>query len=111
MTLTHIQTIIIICMVTIGTVITRFLPFILFKDTKSNNSYISYLGKVLPYSAIGLLVVYCLKNVNFTSSTYGIPEAVAILCIIVLHYWKGNTLLSIGVGTVIYMVLVQTVFI
>jgi branched-subunit amino acid transport protein AzlD len=91
--------------------ITRFLPFVLFKGTRSNKSYISYLGQVLPYSAIGLLVVYCLKSVNFKSPSHGIPEAIAIICIIVLHYWKENTLLSIGVGTVIYMVLVQTVFI
>ncbi|KPU44432.1 branched-chain amino acid transport protein (AzlD) [Oxobacter pfennigii] len=111
MTLTPIQTFIIICMVTIGTIITRFLPFIIFQGTKSNNSYISYLGQVLPYSAIGLLVVYCLKSVNFKSHAYGIPEAVAIIFIILLHYWKENTLLSIGVGTVIYMVLVQAVFI
>ena len=111
MILTPVQIFIIICMVTVGTVITRFLPFILFQDTKSNNSYISYLGQVLPYSAIGLLVVYCLKGVSFKTSPYGIPEAIAIICIIILHYWKENTLLSIGGGTVIYMVLVQSVFI
>lgn len=111
MFLTPIQTFVIICMVTLGTIITRFLPFVLFQDAKGNNVYINYLGKVLPYSAIGLLVVYCLKGVNFKSPTYGVPEAIAIICITVLHYWKGNTLLSIGVGTVIYMVLVQVVFI
>lgn len=111
MILTPVQTLIIILMVTIGTVITRFLPFILFKDTKSNNSYISYLGQVLPYSAIGLLVVYCLKSVSFKSPALWIPEAIAIICITVLHYWKGNTLLSIGAGTVIYMVLVQFIFV
>ena len=111
MTLTPIQTFIIICMVAIGTMMTRFLPFILFQDTKSNNSYISYLGKVLPYSAIGLLVVYCLKGISFKSSPYGISEAIAIICITVLHYWKENTLLSIGAGTGIYMVLVQAVFV
>lgn len=111
MTLTPMQTIIIICVVTLGTMITRFLPFILFKGNKSNSSYISYLGQVLPYSAIGLLVVYCLKGVSFKGPTYGLPEAIAIICIIVLHYWKENTLLSIGAGTVVYMVLVQTIFI
>jgi branched-subunit amino acid transport protein AzlD len=110
MTLTTIQAFIIIFMVALGTIITRFLPFVLFKGTKSNNSYISYLGQVLPYSAVGLLVVYCLKGVNFKSPTYGIPEVVAVICIAVLHYWKENTLLSIGAGTVIYMVLVQVVF-
>lgn len=109
--LTPIQTLTIIAMVTIGTLITRFLPFILFKDTTSNNSYISYLGKVLPYSSIGLLLVYCLKDVSFRRFSYGMPEAIAIICIIFLHNWKGNTLISIGAGTAIYMVLVQAVFI
>lgn len=111
MILTPVQTLIIIGAVTLGTVITRFLPFILFKKTSSEHSYISYLGKVLPYAAIGLLVVYCLKGVRLTSPGYGLPEAIAIICIAVLHYWKGNALLSIGAGTVIYMVLVQVVFI
>lgn len=111
MTLTPVQTFIIICMVTIGTMITRFLPFIMFKGSNSNNSYISYLGQVLPYSAIGLLVVFCLKSVSFKSPPYGIPEAIAVVFIAVLHYWKGNTLLSIGLGTALYMLLVQTVFI
>ncbi|MGC7870078.1 branched-chain amino acid transporter permease [Desulfosporosinus sp. SYSU MS00001] len=109
MTLTSMQTLIIICMVTIGTMITRFLPFVVFRGTKSN-SYISYLGQVLPYSVIGLLVIYCLKSVSFKAPTYWFPEAIAIICIVALHYWKENTLLSIGVGTVIYMVLVQTIF-
>jgi len=111
MTLTPMETFIIICMVTLGTMITRFLPFLIFKGNKSNNSYINYLGTVLPYAAIGLLVVYCLKDVNFQGPTYGLPEAIAILGIIFLHYWKENILLSIGGGTVLYMVLVQAVFI
>lgn len=110
MTLTSIQTFIIICMLTLGTVTTRFLPFIIFKNPKLNNSYINYLGQVLPYSTVGFLVVYCLKDVNFRGSTYGIPEAIAIVCIIVLHYWKENALLSIGVGTGVYMILLQIVF-
>ena len=111
MTLTPFQTIIILSMVAIGTMITRFLPFIMFKNVRTNGSYLGYLGKVLPYSAVGLLVVFCLKAVNFRIPAYGIPEAIAIICIIALHYWKGNTLLSIGAGTVIYMMLVQFVFI
>jgi branched-subunit amino acid transport protein AzlD len=110
-TLTSAQTFIILLMVTTGTMITRFLPFLLFKGAKSTNSYISYLGQVLPYAAIGLLVVYCLKGISFSVPAYGIPEAIAIICIIVFHYWKGNALLSIGTGTVIYMILVQTVFV
>ena len=111
MTLTPMQIFIIIGMVTLGTVITRFLPFLLFQNSKRNSSYINYLGKVLPYAAIGLLVVYCLKEVNILHGSYGIPEAIAILCIVILHYKKGNTLLSIGVGTLLYMLLVQFVFV
>lgn len=111
MTLTTSQTLVIAIMFAIGSMVTRFLPFLLFKGNKSQNSYITYLGQVLPYAAIGMLVVYCLKDVNFTMPSYGIPEAIAILCIAVLHYWKGNTLISIGVGTVVYMALVQGVFI
>lgn len=110
MTLTPVQTIIIICMLTLGTVTTRFLPFIVFKNSKGNSPYISYLGQVLPYSTVGFLIVYCLKDVNLRGSTYGIPEAIAIVCIIILHHWKENALLSIGVGTGIYMILLQVVF-
>lgn len=110
MTLAPAQTFAIICMITLGTVITRFLPFILFPANKRTPSYIAYLGKVLPYSVIGLLVVYCLKGVNLTATPFGIPEAIAIICIIGLHIWKNNVLLSIGTGTVIYMLLVQIIF-
>ncbi|HPZ42835.1 MAG TPA: AzlD domain-containing protein [Bacillota bacterium] len=110
MTLTPVQTLIIILMATLGTVITRFLPFILFSGKNGNHPYITYLGNVLPYSAIGLLVVYCLKDVNLLKSPFGLPEAVAITCIALLHYWKNNVLLSIGTGTIVYMFLVQRVF-
>ncbi|NLL30401.1 MAG: branched-chain amino acid transporter AzlD [Clostridiales bacterium] len=111
MTLTPFQALIIILVATLATMITRFLPFIIFKDTKSNNRYISFLGQVLPYSAIGLLVVYCLKNVNFKAPTNWLPEAIAVIFIVILHNWKENVLLSIGAGTIIYMILVQFVFI
>ncbi len=111
MHLTSIQTFIIICMVTLGTMVTRFLPFIVFKDDKRKSPYIEYLGTALPYAAIGLLVVYCLKGVNVTESPFGFPEFISIACITLLHYWKENTLLSIGVGTALYMILVQVVFV
>lgn len=110
MTLTSTQTIIIIVVAALATMTTRFLPFIIFRGNGSTNAYINYLGKVLPYAAIGLLVVYCLRNINFTTTPNGLPEAIAVVSIIILHYWKENTLLSIGVGTVMYMVLVQSVF-
>lgn len=111
MTLTTTETFIIVCVVTIGTMITRFLPFLLLKGERANNPYINYLGQVLPYAAIGLLVVYCLRNVNFRSHINFLPELIAVTFIGILHYWKENTLLSIGLGTVLYMVLVQIVFV
>jgi len=111
MTLSPSQTVIIILMVTLGTVITRFLPFILFSGRKDRHPYIKYLGDVLPCAVIGLLVVYCLKGVHITQSPFGAPEAAAIICIALLHFWKNNALLSIGVGTVAYMLLIQFVFV
>lgn len=108
MTLT--QQIITIAMVVLGTVITRFLPFLLFPAGKPTPKYIQYLGKVLPASVFGLLVIYCLKNVSIFTGSHGIPELLAILMVIVLHLWKRQMLLSIAGGTVFYMILVQTVF-
>lgn len=94
-----------------ATLITRFLPFLLFPSGKETPKYMEYLGKTLPYATIGLLVVYCLKDVDISGFNHGLPELIAVSAIVVLHWWKGNSLLSIGVGTLFYMVLVQTVFV
>ena len=107
---TAIQTLIIILAVTLGTVITRFSPFLLFPDSKEPPKTISYLGKVLPPAMMGLLVVYCLRNTSFAETPHGIPEILSVAVIVLLHRWKNNTLLSIGVGTAVYMFLVQAVF-
>lgn len=80
----------------------RFLPFIVFKN--KTPKIIEYLGKVLPYALIGMLVVYCLKDVSFLSGYHGIPEAIACLTVFVLHKIKHNTLLSVLAGTAVYMV-------
>ena len=82
---------------------TRLCPFLFFPP-------IQYLGKVLPPAVIGMLVIYCLKAVSITSYPYGLPEFIAVAVVILLHVWKRNNLLSIGVGTVLYMVLIQAVF-
>ncbi len=108
MTLT--QQIITIGMVVLGTMLTRFLPFILFPSGKPTPKYIQYLGNVLPSAVFGLLVVYCLKNVNLFSGSHGIPEAIAIAVVAALHLWKRQMLLSIAGGTICYMLLVQLVF-
>lgn len=98
MTMTTTQAIITIAAVVLGTMATRFIPFIIFPEGKNPPEFIKYLGTVLPYAAIGLLVIYCLKDVP-ASSTHGLPEAIAIVFIVLLHKWKKNTLLSIGGGT------------
>ena len=111
MMLSPLQTLIIILMVTLGTVITRFLPFVIFSDNEKTHPHIVYLGKMLPYAVIGMLLVYCLKGVKLTQHAYGLPELLAFISIFILHNWKKNSLISIGGGTVIYMLLVQFVFI
>lgn len=111
MSMTTGQSIIIILIVMAGTLLTRFLPFIVFPSHRNPPVYIQYLGKVLPYAVIGMLIVYCLKDISIFHGTYGLPEAIAILCIVLLHLWKKNTLLSIITGTIVYMILVQFVFI
>lgn len=94
----------------LGTVITRFLPFALFPAGKKQPRFLEYLGKNLPYAAMGLLVVYCLKGINLFQGTRGIPELLAVAVTAGLQTWKKNSLLSIGAGTVFYMFLVQMVF-
>lgn len=111
MTLTTTQALIIALAVTAGTMLTRFLPFLLFPDSRPVPKIITYLGRTLPAAMMGLLVVYCLRNVSLTSAPYGLPELISIAVLTGLHLWKRNVLLSIGVGTVLYMVLVQTVFV
>lgn len=108
--MTTAQSVITILLVVIGTMITRFLPFILFPETKTPPQIVTALGKVLPYAVMGLLVIYCLKDAVFTEY-HALPELIAIAAIVILHKWKKNTLLSIGFGTVFYMFLVQNVFV
>ena len=98
-----------IAMVVLGTALTRFLPFLIFPSGKPTPKYIQYLGKVLPAAVFGLLVVYCLRNVDLLSGSHGIPELLSILLVIGLHVWKRQMLLSIAGGTIFYMILVQTV--
>jgi branched-subunit amino acid transport protein AzlD len=97
-----------IAVIAVVTALIRFLPFLVFR--KGTPKVVLYLGEVLPYAIMGMLVVYCLKNISFTGSTHGIPELAAVLLVVVLHKWKHNTLLSIAAGTVCYMALVQMVF-
>lgn len=108
--MTYNQMLITVAIITIGTMLTRFLVFFIFPPTKEPPQFITYLGKVLPAAAIGLLVVYALKDVTLTEQPFAIPEILAILVIVLIHKWRRNTLLSIASGTIVYMVLVQGVF-
>lgn len=108
MTLT--QEIVTIALCAFGTMITRFLPFIVFRSDKPTPKYIQYIGNALPPAIFGMLVIYCLKDVSLLGGSHGIPEAIAIVAVIALHLWKRNMLLSIAGGTVCYMLLVQFVF-
>lgn len=92
------------------TMLLRFLPFMIFGGKKKIPGYITYLSGVLPYAIMGMLVVYCLKNVNLLEGNHGIPEILASAVVVGLHVWKRNTLLSIAAGTVFYMFLIQAVF-
>lgn len=100
----------IIVTATLVTMATRFLPFLIFGNGRKTPEIITYLGKVLPFAIMGMLVVYCMKDVAFLSAPFGIPEILGCVVVAVLHLWRRNSLLSISVGTVFYMVLVQLVF-
>ena len=89
----------------------RFIPFIVFGGKRRTPAFITYLGKVLPFAIMGMLVVFCLKNVSITSYPHGIPELLGVLTVAGLHIWKRNTLLSIVAGTVVYILLVNFIFI
>ncbi len=108
--MTTTQLLITVGMVVLGTMLTRFLPFLLFPAGKPTPKYIQYLGKALPSAALGLLVVYCFKDVSILSGSHGLPELIAIGIVTILHLWKRQLLLSIAVGTVVYMLFVQFIF-
>lgn len=99
-----------IAVIALVTAVLRFLPFFIFSENRKTPPLITYLGQVLPYAIMGMLVVYCLKGVTLTATPYGIPEAIGCAAVALLHIWKRNTLLSIGAGTVCYMLLVQFIF-
>lgn len=92
------------------TALLRFAPFLIFSGGKKTPEFVLYLGRVLPYAMIGMLVVYCLKGVSLVQNPHGLPEGIAIALVAGTYIWKRNTLVSVGLGTVVYMALVQSVF-
>ena len=109
--MTTAQMILTVGAVVLGTMATRFLPFLLFPASKPTPRYVQYLGRVLPYAVMGLLLIYCLKEVRVTAWPYGIPELIGLAVTAALQLWWKNMLLSIAAGTVLYMALVQVVFV
>ncbi len=103
--------IILVAVLAIATMLTRFLPFFVFPPGKEIPDCVRYLGRTLPYAAMGLLVVYCLRDIHITAAPYGIPKLLAAALAGAVHWWKGNPLLSIGIGTICYMILIQVVFV
>lgn len=99
-----------VAVIALVTAALRFLPFIIFKNEKKTPAIITKLGKILPFAVMGMLVVYCLKDVSFTSLSGFVPALLSCLLVAVLYIWKRNTLISIVSGTVCYMLLVQLVF-
>ena len=109
--MTTVQMGITIAVCTAATMLTRFLPFLIFSSKDQDPpEVVRYLGRVLPAAIFGMLIVYCLKGVNPFSGSHGIPEAIAIAVTVALHKWKHQTLVSIAGGTVCYVLLVQMVF-
>ena len=104
------QLLITIAVITLGTLLTRTLPFFLFPSGKETPASVRYLGTVLPCASIGMLVVYCFKNVTFLTGSRGLPELLAAAFVIIVHKKRHNLLLSIAGGTILYMILVQAVF-
>lgn len=110
MTLTVAQTLITIAAIVFATQISRWLPFIAFSGKKETPEFVKYLGRVLPPALMGLIVVYCFKNTPILTGSHGLPELIASAVVIASYQWKENLLLSVGGGTLVYMLLVQFVF-
>lgn len=104
-------TIIMVAIIAIVTMLLRFLPFLIFRSESSTPKALHYLGSVLPGAIMGMLVVYCFKSTVVTSWPYALPELIATAVVVITYLWKKNSLISIGIGTVLYMVLVQLVFV
>ena len=104
------HSILIIAVMAVVTALLRCLPFFIFSGKRSTSPFVAYLGAYLPYAMMGMLLIYCSKGVSFSAAPFGAPVLLAGLVVVGLHIWKRNSLLSIGLGTVCYMLLIQFVF-
>ena len=108
--MTDLHAVLLVAVVALVTILLRFLPFWIFGGKRETPPALLRLGKVLPYAVMGMLVVYCLKDIRVDAFPYGLPELLGCGVVALLHVWKRSTLLSIGAGTLCYMLLVQFVF-
>lgn len=108
--MTDLHGILLIAVVALVTMALRFVPFLIFGGKRQTPKYISYLGRVLPFAIMGMLVVYCLRGTGFSALSQWLPQLIACALVVALHLWKKNTLISIVGGTVCYMILVQAIF-
>lgn len=104
------QQIITILLCILGTMMTRFLPFLVFREDRETPAFVRFLGKYLPGAVFGMLVIYCVRNVDVAAGSHGLLELIAIAVTTGIHLWKRQMLLSIAAGTVSYMLLLQLVF-
>ena len=102
--------ILMIAVIALVTMATRFLPFLIFREGKQTPLFITRLGGMLPHAVMGMLVVYCLKDIRLTGFPFGLPELLGCAAVVGLHLWKRSTLLSIAGGTAVYMLLLRFVF-
>lgn len=99
------EQIITVALCVLGTMATRFLPFIIFSENRKTPAIIQYISKFLPSAVFGMLVIYCLRNVSLIQGNHGVPEFISIIVTAILHLWKRQMLLSIAVGTLCYMII------
>ena len=104
------QQIITILLCILGTMMTRFLPFLVFREDRETPAFVRFLGKYLPGAVFGMLVIYCVRNVDVAAGSHGLPELIAIALTAALHLWRRNMLLSVSAGTISYMLLIHFVF-
>ena len=101
------RSLLLVAVVALVTALLRLLPFAVFSGRRKTPGYVAYLGKVLPYGAMAMLVIYCYKGTSFLVYPYGLPQLIAGVCTAALHIWKRSTLLSIVCGTAVYMILIR----
>lgn len=104
------HSLLILLVLALVTALLRFLPFWLFGNGKKVPDAVLRLGRSLPFAAMGMLVVYCLKDISLKTAPFGAPEAIACLVTALVHLFKRNTIISILAGTAVYTVLIRLVF-